>query len=364
MPEQFYIVPEAQHNALVQAAYQHRGFHADESAEGALVCAEASRHGIRTHNGIKALHLDHAFGSGSQGCVPGAQIVEKPSKFEAAKIWDANRKLGQSTAVRAMNEAIRLADKYGVGIVSVDNAFHYLWGGGYVMDAAKRGYIAYTNCTAALAEVVPFGGKFPTLGTNPHSWGFPTTDAIGYPVVIDWATSVVAMGRVQQLAREGKQLPPGAAVDESGQPTTDPAKAKYLIPFGAHKGYGLALMNEIIGAFIGGSLPTIRNRWDKAEGDKGTCAFFFQVWKPEAMNAGAFAKGRNQQENVKAVIADILGHGNEACMLPGQLEATWAARSAKNGGLLFSEAEINAFNEVAGEARKRRWNLSDFKIAE
>ena len=69
------------------------------------------------------------------------------------------------------------------------------------------------------------------------------------------------MGRVQQLAREGKQLPPNAAVDENGQPTTDPAKAKYLIPFGAHKGYGLALMNEIIGAFIGGSLPPIRSRW-------------------------------------------------------------------------------------------------------
>jgi LDH2 family malate/lactate/ureidoglycolate dehydrogenase len=296
--------------------------------------------------------------------VPKAKIEKVAVPYRASQVWNANRKLGQATGYAAIEAAIKLADKYGVGMVSVDNAFHYLWGGGYVMDAAKRGYIAYTNCTAALAEVVPFGGKFPTLGTNPHSWGFPTTDAIGYPIVIDWATSVVAMGRVQQLAREGKQLPPNAAVDENGQPTTDPTKAKYLIPFGAHKGYGLALMNEIIGAFIGGSLPTIRNRWDKAEGDKGTCAFFFQVWKPEAMNAGAFAKGRNQQQNVKAVIDDILGHGNETCMLPGQLEAQAAARCAKNGGLLFSEAEINAFNEIATEARKRKWNIKDLKVAE
>src|SRR5262245_54959279 len=364
MPDTYYVVPESQHNSLVEAAYKHRGYLADEAAEGARFCAEASRHGIRTHNGIKALHLDHLFGSGSKGCVPGAKIEEKPTKFAATKIWNANKKLGQSTAYRAMAEAIRLADQYGVGTRSVDNAFHYLWGGGYVMDAAKKGYIAYTNCTAALAEVVPFGGKFPTLGTNPHSWGFPTTDAVGYPIVIDWATSVVAMGRVQQLLREGKQLPPNAAVDENGQPTTDPAKAKYLIPFGAHKGYGLALMNEIIGAFIGGSLPTIRNRWDKVGDDKGTCAFFFQVWKPEAMNAGAFAKGRNQSQNVKAVIDDILGHGNEGCMLPGQLEAQAAARCAKNGGLLFSEAEINAFNEIAAEARKAKWKLAEFKVAE
>src|SRR6188768_192219 len=238
MPETFHIVSESQHNTLVAAAYTHRGFHADEAAEGARFCAEASRHGIRTHNGIKALHLDHLFGSGSKGCVPGAQIEEKKSKFEATKIWNANKKLGQSTAYRAMAEAIRLADKYGIGQVSVDNAFHYLWGGGYVMDAAKKGYIAYTNCTSTLSEVVPFGGKFPVLGTNPHSWGLPTTDSCGFPIVIDWATSTVAMGRVQQLRRENKPLPAGAAVDEEGNPTTDPHKARWLLPFGAHKGYG------------------------------------------------------------------------------------------------------------------------------
>jgi LDH2 family malate/lactate/ureidoglycolate dehydrogenase len=365
MPETFHVVPEEQHNALVTAAYKKRGYSGQEAAAGARFCAEATRHGIRTHNALKALHLDHLFGSGAQGCVPRAKIEKVAVPYRAAQVWNANRKLGQATGYAAIEAAMKLADRYGVGMVSVDNAFHYLWGGGYVMETAKRGYIAYTNCTAALAEVVPFGGKFPTLGTNPHSWGFPTTAALGYPIVIDWATSVIAMGRVQQLAREGKPLPPNAAVDAQGNPTTDPAQAKYLLPFGAHKGYGLALMDEIIGAFIGGSLPTIRNRWDQVPaGEKGTCTFFFQVWRPEAMSAGAFAQGRDQAGNVKAVLADILGHGNEACMLPGQLEAQAAARSARNGGLLFSTAEIHAFNELAAEARKRPWKLADLKVAE
>lgn len=364
MSETFYVVPEETHDALVAAAYRKRGYSAAEARDGARFCAEAARHGIRTHNAIKALHLDHLFGSAAGGCVPKARIDKVKNGFRGAQVWNANKKLGQATAYAAIEAAIKMADKYGVGMVSVDNAFHYLWGGGYVMEAARRGYIAYTNCTAALAEVVPFGGKYPTLGTNPHSWGFPTVDAIGYPLVIDWATSVVAMGRVQQLAREGKELPPGAAVDEHGNPTTDPKQAKSLVPFGAHKGYGLALMNEIVGAFIGGSLPTIRNRWDKVGDDKGTCCFFFQVWHPDAMSAGAFAKGRSQSENVKAVLDDVLGHGNENCILPGQFEAQAAARCAKNGGLLFSAAEIDAFNELATEARKRRWKLSDFKVAE
>ena len=170
------------------------------------------------------------------------------------------------------------------------------------------------------------------------------------------------MGRVQQLKREGKPLPPQAAVDKDGNPTTDPAAAVSLLPFGAHKGYGLSLMNELVSGFIGGSLPTVRNRWVE-DGDKHTCTFFFQVMHPDALSAGAFARGRSQAENVKAVIADVLGHGNERCMLPGQLEADFARRSVRAGGLLFTPAEIQAFNEVARECGQPGWSLDEFPIA-
>ncbi|WPJ95629.1 Ldh family oxidoreductase [Coraliomargarita algicola] len=360
MSEKFYIVPQEQHDALVAAAYQHRGYTEDESAQAARFSAFASHHGIRTHNAIKALHLDHLFGSATGGCTPAVEIEKLPCRFAASEIWNANKKLGQATAYEAIDRACELADQYGIGQVSVDNAFHYLWGGGYVMEAAKRGYIAYTNCTAALAEVVPFMGKYPTLGTNPHSWGFPTTDAVGFPIVIDWATSVIAMGRVQQFQREGTALPPNAAVDADGNPTTDANAVKALMPFGAHKGYGLSLINEIVGAFIGGSLPTLRSREIPA-GEKRTPAFYFQVIHPDAINGGAFAQGRDQAANVKAVIEDILGHGNENCLLPGQLEARWAERVVKAGGLLFSEAEIQAFNEIAEECGAATWSLDEFK---
>jgi len=348
--ETFHVVPTAAHEALVAAAYTSRGFSGTEAAQAAALATAATRHGIRTHNAIKALHLDDLFGSKAGGCVPQAEIRRLPKRFDACEVWDANLKLGQAVAWEAIETCIALADTHGTGTVSVDNAFHYLWGGGYVMEAARRGYIAYTNCTAALAEVVPFQGRFPTLGTNPHSWGFPTTEAVGFPVVIDWATSVIAMGRVQQLAREGKPLPPDAAVDADGRPTTDPKAATSLLPFGAHKGYGLSLINELMAALIGGSLPTIRSRGTGGPGEKHSCAFFFQVIHPEAVSGGAFAGGRSQAENVRAVLADIIGHGNDACLLPGQLEARWAARSEAAGGLLFSTAEVEALNEIAREA--------------
>lgn len=346
-----YVMPVQVHNDLVSAAFRKRNYTQEESLAAARFCELAARHGIKTHNAIKAVHLDEHFGSKAGGCVPGATIEKLPTKYKAVQRWNANRKLGQATAFEAMDTCMKLADEFGVGIVSVDNAFHYLWGGGYVIDAAKKGYIAYTCCTAALAEVVPFGGKFPTLGTNPHSWAFPTMDAVGFPICIDWATSTVAMGRVQVLLREGKQLPPGAAVDENGKETNDPSKVKALLPFGGHKGYGLSLIDELVAAYGGGSLPTLRSRWGTGPADeKHTPNFFFQCIRADAIAGSEYAQGRDQSENVKAVIRDILGHGNEKCMLPGQPEAMAAEQSAKHGGLLFTPAEIEAFDEIAKEA--------------
>jgi len=366
MPIAYHIVPTSAHNDLVRAAYLHRGYTAAEAEDAARFCEMASAHGIRTHNAIKALHLDHLFGSATGGCKPGAEIRVIEKKFAASEVWDAQLKLGQSVAFSAMRRCMEMADQYGIGQVSVDNAFHYLWGGGYVMDAAKKGYIAYTNCTSTLAEVVPFGGKFPVLGTNPHSWGLPTQEACGFPIVIDWATSTVAMGRVQQLKREGKPLPPGAAVDAAGNPTTDAAAAQWLLPFGDHKGYGLSLLIEVMGAMIGGSLPTLRGGGAHPEvkqqtlltGEKRTSSFYFQVIHPDAISSGMFACARSFNQNLKAVIGDILGHGNENCLLPGQPEANNAAHTAKAGGLLFSTAEVEALNEIADEVGMQRFDAA------
>ena len=361
MPDTYFIVPREKHDAMVKKAYLARGYSEEEASAGARFCSSASYYGIRTHNAIKALHLDELFGSKVGRWKPGAKIEKLPTRFAAAQIWNGHCKLGQAVAYEAMDTCMKLADQYGVGIVSVDNATHYLWGGGYVMDAALKGYIAYTNCTSATSEVVPFGGKTPTMGTNPHSWGFPTQEAIGFPIVVDWATSTVAMGRVQVLKREGKKLPPGCAVDADGRETDDPNKAVALLPFGAHKGYGLGLIDELYAAYIGGSLPEIRGTSRGESGEKRGSTFFFQVIHPEAVRGNDFAKGRNQMENVRAVIKDVLGHGNEKCLLPGEPEARNGELSKKHGGLLFNKAELDELGHMAKEVGESGWAPADFK---
>jgi L-2-hydroxycarboxylate dehydrogenase (NAD+) len=77
--------------------------------------------------------------------------------------------------------------------------------------------------------------------------------------------------------------------------------------------------------------------------------FYFHVIHPEALSGRNFAKGRSQIENLKAVLDDILGHGNDKAMLPGELEANARKASDAAGGLHFTPAEIAEFNELARE---------------
>jgi L-2-hydroxycarboxylate dehydrogenase (NAD+) len=354
-PSHLYVFPEKQHNELVAQVYQSRGYDREESEVAAHYASLASKYGIKTHAALKALHLEHLFATGCGLGKPGAKIEEIDTGYPAVGKINAHYKLGQPVARHAMTMAMDRADKYGIGMVVVDKSFHYLWGGGYVMEAAQKGYIAYTNCTATLAEVVPFGGKFPTMGTNPHSWAFPTQNLVGHVILIDWATSAVAMGRVQQLKREGLQLPPEVAIDKDGRFTTDPGNVFGLMPFGGktggHKGYGLSLVDELYGAYIGGGLPTIRGHKDEAgDGRNRASCYVFQAIKPDAMAAASFKSRADQDANVKAVLEDILGHGNDRAILPGKIEHDAFLRSQKEGGLLFTEAEVREFTEVFEKA--------------
>ncbi len=113
---------------------------------------------------------------------------------------------------------------------------------------------------------------------------------------------------------------------------------------------------------IGGGLPTLRSRWTDDEEKHAPC-FFFQVIHPEAVSSGVFAKGQSQADNIKSVLGDILGHGNEGCLLPGQIEAEAAKRTDINGGLLFSGKEIDGFNELARECGQAEWELCSLKEA-
>ena len=187
-------------------------------------------------------------------CVPDAAL-EVVQETPATVVLNANWGYGQTAATTAMEMAMDKAGKQAVSSVGIHNCNHIGRLGEYPAMAAERGMIGITtvNGHGAGAIVAPFGGAEGRMVTNPISVGIPTGQ--GGPIVLDIATSVAAEGKVRVKRNQGQPVPMGWLVNNQGVPTTDPNDL-YTTPRGAilplgglsegHKGYGLALIIEIL----------------------------------------------------------------------------------------------------------------------
>jgi LDH2 family malate/lactate/ureidoglycolate dehydrogenase len=106
------------------------------------------------------------------------------------------------------------------------------------------------STTNADPLAVPFGGARKALGTNPIAFAAPTQGGV---FVFDMATSQVAANRVFNARHEGRPIPEGWAVDEAGRAITDPSEFYAVVPLGGYKGYGLALMVEVLSGVLAGA---------------------------------------------------------------------------------------------------------------
>jgi hydroxycarboxylate dehydrogenase B len=176
-------------------------------------------------------------------------------------VIDGQIALGQPTATRALQRAAIIAKAHGVAILNLIDAHHIGRIGDYAEQAAARGLISmfWVNVAGRPPIVAAHGAKEGRWGTNPHAIGVPSKD--GNHLILDFATSRMAHGKVRVALNKGIQVPEGFLIDSEGHPTTDPAVAfapgplGALLPFGEHKGAGLAFMVEILSAGLtGGAL--------------------------------------------------------------------------------------------------------------
>jgi LDH2 family malate/lactate/ureidoglycolate dehydrogenase len=192
-------------------------------------------------------------------------------------VVDGQQAFGHYTATMAMELAIAKARAHGVGFVTCRNSNHFGAAANYSMMALAHDMIGLSLTNSGPA-VVPTYGRRAMLGTNPISLAAPAGRHA--PFVLDMATSTVAIGKLSVALRWGKPIPAGWALDEKGQPTTDPAVAyetRLLTPLGAtpelggYKGYGLAVMVDILsGVLAGAAFADVRRREpDPARSDIG-----------------------------------------------------------------------------------------------
>jgi delta1-piperideine-2-carboxylate reductase len=177
---------------------------------------------------------------------------------------------------------IKAAKENGVAVLAINNSHHMAAMWPETEAVAEDGLVAFA-CTSYKPSVAPAGATKPLFGTNPISFAWPRPGKT--PVVYDMATASMAMGEVQVAKREGHKVPLGTGLNKDGKETTDPAEIAdggVLLPFGGHKGSGIAMMVELLaGALVGDNFSFETATKDNNDGGPPSGGEFILAVSPE-----------------------------------------------------------------------------------
>jgi len=285
----------------------------------ALVAAEAQ--GLASHGVARvAQYATHLRNGRAQGDATPEVVRERGG----AVLVDAHCGLAFPACKLAVAEAIRRATQFGVSFAGVTNSHHFGVAAWHLEPVARARMVAlaFGNSPAAMPAA---GGRRALFGTNPIAAVFPRRDRL--PLTIDLSLSEVARGKVMVAAKEGRSIPLGWALDEHGQPTTDPHAALKgsMLAVGGNKGAMLALIVELlVTALTGAALGFEATSFFVDEGNRPRIGQAFVVVDPAAL-AGTDVYFERVETLVEAMLAD------EGVRLPGGRRAALADRAAKTG---------------------------------
>ena len=253
---------------------------------------------------------------------------------------------GQVIGREAMELAIRKCQESGVSTVALSQCCHIGRVGDYPRMAADKGLAAvmFVNTHGGGKLVAPWGGRERRLAANPISIAIPRKDAT--PIVVDISTSAIAEGKVRGMFNRKEAVPPGNIMDAEGVPTTDAAKfygppQGALYPFGAHKGFALGLVTDILaGALSGGGCS-------RKDADRVGNTFLVFVIDTDRLR-GNDAFHADVEQLVEYVKSSALAPGSEKIMIPGEPETLEEIRRSRDG--ISVDAETwRQITEVAGK---------------
>jgi uncharacterized oxidoreductase len=165
---------------------------------------------------------------------------------------------GQVIGQEAMDVGIERAHALGVCALTIRHSFHLGRIGAWGERCAEAGLVSthHVNAVGHAGNAAPYRGSDARYTTNPYCCTIPGARE-AEPLVLDMATTVMAHGKVRVARNKGEQLPEGVLLDGQGQPTTDPDAmfsdpAGAIRPVGTYKGYGLALVNELLAGILSG----------------------------------------------------------------------------------------------------------------
>ena len=241
--------------ALTAAIFRHAGSSDDEANTIARHLIEANLVGHDSHGVIRAPAYIQWVQEGK--LVPN-QTITAVFENDSMAIVDGNFGFGQSIGEQAVDLGIEKCRKSGLALVGLRNAGHVGRVGDWAIRAAAQGLVSihFVNTSGGGILVAPFGGIERRLSANPIAAGIPV--AGGEPIIADLSTCVIAEGKIRVARNKGVPVPDNAILDGNGEPTTDP-EAFYADPpgailtIGAHKGYVLSILCEVMAGAITGS---------------------------------------------------------------------------------------------------------------
>jgi uncharacterized oxidoreductase len=248
-------MPALQHGALEALArdiFRAIGTPAEGAAWMARLLVRANLRGHDSHGVIRVPQYVASYRRGEADPKAEPVIVQDGP---ATALLDGRNGFGQIVARHGMEVAMEKAAAVGVAAVGMHRCNHIGRLADYAEMAAERDMLGFlaVNAGGAGQRMAPWGGCAPRLSTNPLAFASPTGAAT--PMSLDIATTVAADGKVRVKRNRGEQIPPGWVIDAEGKPVTDPnvlygEPPGTILPMGGHKGYGLALMVEILGGIL------------------------------------------------------------------------------------------------------------------
>lgn len=247
-------------------------------------------------------------------------VPEIAGEGAAWAIVDGHYAMAMVTSCMAMEVAIEKAGSTGVAYVGVKNSNHYGGAGYYANMAAERGMIGLSMTNTNPLMVVP-GSRSMVIGTNPFSYAVPAGEE--KPIFLDIATSVVAASKPISARSLGQKIPEGWLVDKDGMPTTDPSRYPEegaLLPMAGHKGYGLALMVEILAAALTGAdmLDDVKLWLEKHPGPLNQGHAFMAIDVGKMMPIELFKSRIDRM--IREIREAPRAKGAERIYLPGEME--------------------------------------------
>ena len=289
-----------------------------------VVAASLVKANLLGHDSHGVLRVTRYVDRIRQGGLAPAARPKIGRRSGATAVVDGQWGFGQIGARFGVELAAEIAGTSGVGCVTLSRVNHIGRLGEYAEMLADQGLIGllFTGASGHSGSVAPFGGRDRIFGTNPLAWAAPVKEGRP-PLVVDFATSGTAEGKLAVAVSKGVAVPPGLLLDREGNPSLDPAsfyEGGALLPFGGHKGYGLILMVEIMAGALGGL----------AEGGKIGNSTVIVAWSVDA-----FVPAEQFHDQVETLLQRIKDSrpapGFAEVLLPGEPEARTLVQRSQEG---------------------------------